>query len=97
MVKLWCQIECIYKYTKTYKDEQKHVINGIFTIADQILEEKTKLLDLKIDAQDSELDENFEFKTPQIFIDQLLKLRKILRMDEIKDEINTFIGAVRNN
>lgn len=97
MLSVWCHIDNIYKYTETYKNEQKYIINGAFTIADQILDEKIKLLNQNgTNVNDTEMDDNFEFKTPQIFIDQLLKLRKVLNMEEIKDEINTFIGAVNH-
>ena len=38
--------------------------------------------------------EDFGFRKPQIFINQLLKMRGVFKKEEIRDEVNTIITAV---
>lgn len=79
-----------------YKMELKHMTNGIFQIGNEILDDKLKMLEDTEETIEEPADE-FEYKTPQIFIDQLLRYRKVLSKVEISDEINTFLGAVSTN
>lgn len=39
--------------------------------------------------------EDFGYRKPQIFIDQLLRMRGVFSREEIRDEVNTIITAVR--
>lgn len=92
MYKVWLHIDWIYKLTDMYKLELKHMINGIFQVGNKILDDKLAMLEGSEDFE--EPSDEFEYKTPQIFIDQLLRYRNVLTKDEITDEINTFLGAV---
>lgn len=65
---------------------KKHVVNGIFRIADEIISEKDESF-----TGSSELDQ------PQIFIDQLFKKRDVFSFAEMRDEILTVIAAVSFN
>lgn len=38
--------------------------------------------------------EDFGYRKPQIFIDQLFRMRGIFNREEIRDEVNTIITAV---
>lgn len=69
-----------------YQEELKYVDNGVFKIADDVLESKKY----------SEIPKSPELytKTPKKFIDQLLSAKHILNDDEIRDDINTIIAAV---
>ena len=92
MYKVWLHIDWIYKLTDMYKLELKHTINGTFQVGNKILDDKLELLEGTEDIE--EPSDEFEYKTPQIFIDQILRYRNVLTKDEITDEINTFLGAV---
>ena len=67
-------------------------MKGIFKIADDILEEKKAQ---KVEENLNELDEEDFYRKPQIFIDQILKFGDIFNEQDIKDEINTLIVAVK--
>lgn len=67
-------------------------MQGIFKIADDILEEKKGQ---KVEENLNELDEENFYRKPQIFIDQIMKFGDIFNEQDIKDEINTLIVAVR--
>lgn len=67
-------------------------MQGIFKIADDILEEKKGQ---KVVENLNELDEENFYRKPQIFIDQIMKFGDIFNEQDIKDEINTLIVAVR--
>lgn len=66
---------------------KKHVMNGIFRVADEIISEKNKSL-AKSSIESSDPDQ------PEIFIDQLFKKREVFLLDEMRDEILTIIAAV---
>lgn len=40
--------------------------------------------------------EDFGYRKPQIFIDQLFRMRGVFNREEVNDEVNTIITAVRN-
>ena len=86
-------------FTNLYKLEKKYVQNGMLAIGDEILKEKElqyKNKSIRKDHPDeNDVDEN-GIKKPQIFIDQLLKMREHFTLSEIKDELNIIILAVRN-
>lgn len=67
-------------------------MKGIFKIADDILEEKKGQ---KVEENLNEMDDEEFYRKPQIFIDQILKFGDIFNEQDIKDEINTLIVAVR--
>lgn len=82
--------DIIFKFSKYYDLEQKHIVNGILTVADEVIKEKEKLC----------LSENNEDEPqtnkPQIFIDQLYRSRRYLSDNDIRDEINTLIPTVNS-
>lgn len=98
LFKVWLHFKPIFRLTDLYKREKKYVINGMLTIADDVLREKS-LQDNEEIPNNEETDEDKELncKKPIIFIDQLFNLRHIFSQKEIKDEINTVIVAVRYN
>lgn len=82
-LKIWLQFKPIFRFTKDFVLHKKHVVNGIFRIADEIISEKEKSF-----TESSESDQ------PQIFIDQLFKKREVFSFAEMRDEILTVIAAV---
>ncbi|CAO1393073.1 unnamed protein product [Diamesa hyperborea] len=89
-IKVWLHYKPLFKLTKYYKLEQKHIMKGIFKIADDILEEKKGQ---KVEENLNEMDDEEFYRKPQIFIDQILKFGNIFNEQDIKDEINTLIVA----
>lgn len=93
--KVWLHPEPIYKLTKLYQTQLKHLENGVLAIADEILAEKNFQYENKDktqhDASSNLIDDE---EKPQIFIDHLFELRTHLSLEEIKDEINTIMAAV---
>lgn len=67
--------------TKWYALEKKHYFNGM-KIAEEVIEQKERNL--------QEVDSN----EPQIFVDQLYKMRDEFSAEEIRDDIITVIVAV---
>lgn len=93
--KVWLHPEPIYKLTKLYQTQLKHLENGVLAIADEILAEKNFQYDNKDKTQHDSSSQLVDDKEkPQIFIDHLFKLRTHLSLEEIKDEINTIMAAV---
>ena len=81
-----------------YQMEKKYVQNGMFAIGDKVLKEKElqyKTKSINKNHQNDNNDDESGMKKPQIFIDQLLKMREYFTLAEIKDELNTIIIAVR--
>lgn len=95
MFKVWLHPEPIYKLTKLYQTQLKHLDNGVLAIADEILAEKNFQYDNNVQIQ-HEPKKNLidDEEKPQIFIDHLFELRSQLSLEEIKDEINTIMAAV---
>ena len=68
----------------------------MYAIGDEVLKEKelqykTKSMD-QLDQQNE--DDGTGVKKPQIFVDQLFKMKDHFTMDQIRDELNVFILAV---
>ena len=99
IVKLWLHFKPIYVFTKQYRMNKKYVQNGMFAIADEVLKEKEQQYNNKsIDEDDLDNVKDYEddgIKKPQIFIDQLLKMKEHFTLSEVKDELNTILIAVR--
>lgn len=55
---------------------------------------KLKYEQCSVDEAEDEF-EDFGYRKPQIFIDQLFRMRGVLNKEEINDEVNTIITAVR--
>ena len=96
MFKIWLHFKPIYMFTKHYQMEKKYVHNGMYAIGDEILKEKeiqfkTKSMD-QLNRQNE--DDSTGVKKPQIFVDQLSKMKDHFTMDQIRDELNIFILAV---
>lgn len=79
LFKVWLHVELFYKLSSTREMYEKYVENGFFAIAHEIFNEK------KHEADD----------TSKSVINQLVNPKSALAEDEITDEINTLIGAVR--
>lgn len=74
--------------SKVYELEQKHIVNGMFKLADDIILKKQKELANKSSSDSTA-------SGPQSFIDQLFsRLSDDFDLDDIRDELNTFIVAV---
>ena len=74
-----------------YRKEQKYIINGLLLIADEVLDERTTVR--KSEVADNDPEEEELVKKPEILIDALMNPKNKLSIDEIKQEINTFIAA----
>jgi hypothetical protein len=87
------RIEPLYRFTKLYQLEQKHVHNGILKIADEILEDKLESR-LKIEDNNNECTYQDDKKNSKSFIQTLVDPKNEFSYQEMKDEINTMIAAV---
>ena len=77
--------------------EKKYLYNGMFTIGDEVLKEKELQFKNNSTAQDhhnNSEDDETGIKKPQIFIDELFKMKEHFTIDQMKDELNNFILAV---
>lgn len=82
------QFDPIFRLSKLYQIQKDHVENGACKIADDVIKEKeSKFAEMHNKEDDA--------SKPQIFIDQLFKMRDVFDTDEIRDEINTLIATVR--
>jgi hypothetical protein len=90
MVNILYRFKPLYRLTKWYQLEQKHVINGLLTIADEVYDEKQGLQEKFEEAND---DDGYN-KRPKNFINQLMNPKNGLTEEEIKQEINTLVAAV---
>lgn len=79
LFKVWLHIELFYKFSSTRDMYEKYVENGFFAIAHEVFKEK------KYETDDKN----------KSVINQLLNPKSALTEEEIIDEINTLIGAVR--
>ncbi|KAG4069501.1 hypothetical protein HA402_006867 [Bradysia odoriphaga] len=93
IVNVFHHFDFIYKLTDTYKTERKY-LDIAESLPDRIIQSKKEEFFAKPEQdQDKESDENENFKTPQIFIQQLFKLYKKKLVDDtmIKDQVNLLI------
>ncbi|KAJ6635214.1 Cytochrome P450 4c3, partial [Pseudolycoriella hygida] len=94
VVKIWLHPTWIYKMTSAYRTE-KQLGDRLFSITRRIKEEKQKEYDLKNinSSNDVNTEDSEEFSTPQIFIDELLKLWKTGEVSEteITEQVYTII------
>lgn len=81
------QFDPLFRMTKLYALQEKHIKNGLMKMANSMIRAKEKSL-----AEKHE-EENDSGK-PQLFVDQLFKMRDSFSTEEISDEINTVILAV---
>lgn len=89
ILKFWLKFRLIWKWTEEYRLQTKHVDNGMNLIGSEIL--KIKEMQYKKGTDDKG---DLDYNKPQIFIDQLYKMRNVYDMETIRDEINTMIFAV---
>lgn len=87
-MKSWYALKFYYIFTKTYKLEQEHVVNGIYKVADKVIKEK---FFNSIPAETSSSNRT------QYLVDQLFKHSDKLDNEEIRDEIITMIISVRTS
>lgn len=83
LFKIWLHFKPIFRFSYLYPLYEKHLKNGMFAIANDILKE--------IETKKSTYVSHTKHK---VFIDQLLSAKDRLKEDEIIDEINTLIAAV---
>ena len=76
-------------------------MDGVFKFGENMIKEQDKSIFTEIDIN-AGVDENgndisgpVDYKTPRILIEQLKEMKKAIPMQDIKDEINTFMAAVR--
>ncbi|CRK99229.1 CLUMA_CG012623, isoform A [Clunio marinus] len=86
IVKFWLQLKPIMRMSNLYELEQKHILNGMFKMAHDLIQEKEENIRNNNDVK-------YKSEKPQIFIDQLFKKRNEFSFDEMADEINTIILA----
>lgn len=86
--KVWYKWDFLYKRTETYVKEQRHVDNGMYVIGNDIVAQKEQNYERNI-----EYEEESKGK-PHIFIDQIYKMRSQFEIQEIRDNVNTFMFAV---
>lgn len=75
--------------SEIYDLEQKHIVNGMSRLADELILEKQKDL-----ANKNFTDDDATEVRPLTVIDQLFRKRDELGLEEMRDEINTFVVAV---
>lgn len=93
MLNILYHFEPIYRWTKLYILEQKHIHNGALKISDEIFNQK-KVLQLEFEANDENANEELCKKKSKNFIETLMDPSNGLDEAEIKDEINTLVAAV---
>jgi hypothetical protein len=86
--------DSVNRWTNLYKLEQKHVTNGFLKKGDQVLKQKEKEYS-EAAVQPDQVDD-IVINSPQVFIDQLFKMRGAFTTDEIRGEVNTMIATVIN-
>lgn len=91
MLNILYHIPPIYRFTGLYQLEQTHVHKGALKIADEVYDEKLETINANCDNEN----ENAEECKSKVFIHQLMKPQNEFSVEEIKDEINTLIAAVR--
>lgn len=92
ILKFWLRWEPLFKLTEMYQKQVKHIENGMFRIADEVIEEKERAFR---ETPEQEIPIDGSSKLPHIFIDQLYKKRDVLSEKDIHDEIITIIVTVR--
>jgi hypothetical protein len=80
-------IDWVFRWTKEYQMEQKHVVNGALRLGNNIFYEKEKNFEENNNTEDVS-------RKPQIFIDQMLKIRKAFTDEEVCNELHTIIVTV---
>jgi predicted CopG family antitoxin len=94
MLNILYRFEPYYRLSTLYKLEQKHIFNGLLTIADEVYDEKLQIKNKEsIADHDIESDEGLK-KRPKNFINTLMSPKSGLTEEEIKHEINTLVAAV---
>ncbi|CRK99228.1 CLUMA_CG012629, isoform A [Clunio marinus] len=86
IVKFWLQLKPIMRMSNLYELEQKHILNGMFKMAHDLIQEKEENIR-------NNNDDKYKSEKPQIFIDQLFKKRNEFSFDEMADEINSIVVA----
>ena len=75
-----------------YRKEQKYIFKDVFLIADEVINERIETRKPKVADNDPEEEDELVNK-PEVMIDALMNPKNKLSIDEIKEEINTFIAA----
>lgn len=87
-------IEPIYRFSKNYQLVQKHVVNGFLKVADDVLEEK-RALQLKADDVKDVCNYDGYNRQTTNFYNTAANPKNNWSDEEIRDEINTMIAAVK--
>lgn len=92
--KPWYQLDLVYKMTKMYP-EQKKCSKITYGFVGDIIKNKKKTFNSKLADEKATAMQDGSFKTPQIFIDQLLKLEGAHFNDwDMLSEASTIVAAV---
>lgn len=95
--KPWYQLDFVYKMTKMYP-EQKKCSKITYGFVGDIIKNKKKTFDVVQADEDASPMKDGSFKTPQIFIDQLLKLEGAHFNDwDMLSEASTVVAAVSSS
>lgn len=97
-MKIWLHFEPIFRLSKYYDLEKKYVDNDYVKIFESILEGKEDIHGNEKPQEEycDEVELSAEFKS-QILIDQLYKKRDALGIDEVTDEVHSFMLGVKNS
>lgn len=82
-------IDWVFRWTNEYQMEQKHIVNGALKMGNNIFYEKEKQFEQNVETETGEIS-----RKPQIFIDQMLKIRKLFTDEEVRNELHTIILTV---
>jgi len=83
----------LFRLSKLYQLEKKYFIDGVLKIGDEILEENRFMREKSIDIKQSEYEDDGFKRKPKNFIRTLLNPENNLSFGELKDEVNTLVGA----
>lgn len=95
IVNIFYRFKPYYWLSNLYKLEKKHIINGVFKIADEVIDERRRKQALP--AIDDSVSANDAYTKKSLnFITTLTDPSNGLTEEEIWHEINTIIAAVIN-
>lgn len=95
MMNIFHKITPLYTLTELYRLEKKHVFEGIFSIAEQIYNGKNSTPNIVAKDEFSGEEEDGYKKNSKNLLSTLIDPKNGLSEAEIKDEILTFVIAVR--
>lgn len=95
VLNVFYHIKPIYRFTKSYRLEKKHFTDKIRKLADEVLEEKRNLKAVVSDEKETNHEDDGYRRKTKNYIKTLLNPENNFSEEEIKDEINTLVVAVK--